>query len=333
MKSTAGSIDKAHELSICARVLRVLAFREVAIAGLVMLLAGVLTVTTQYFATIGNIRALAINIAPEALIAVTMTYLIISGGFDLSVGSVMGLAGVVVAWLLVHGQPIPVAVCAGAAAGALIGTANGLMVTRIRVNALIATLASMWLARGLALALTQGYPLANLPDAFGNFGRNYVLGMIPVPVLVMFIVVIAGDFAARRMRIGRLVYYVGGNEKAARYSGIRVDRIRLACYALSGLAAAVAGITLTSRLLSATPTAGVGVELRAICAVVIGGASLSGGEGTVLGTFLGMMFMALVGNALTMLDVSLYWHQVVTGGILALAVSTDTIIRRRQRAS
>ncbi len=333
MKSTREAMSKSRHPSVWARILKVLAFREVAIAGLVVLLAGALGTTTPYFATFGNIKALAINMAPEALIAVAMTYLLISGGFDLSVGSVMGLTGVVVAWLLVHGLPLPVAVFAGIAAGTLIGVANGLMVTRIRVNALIATLATMWLARGLALVLTQGYPLANLPEAFGGLGRNYILGVMPVPVLLMLVTVAAGDFAARRMRIGRLVYYVGGNEKAARYSGIRVDRIRLTCYALSGLAASVAGITLTSRLLSATPTAGVGVELRAICAVVIGGASLSGGEGTVLGTFLGMMFMTLVGNSLTMLDVSLYWHQVVTGGILAAAVSVDTIIRRRRGAS
>ena len=310
--------------------LRILAAREVVIAGLVVVLAAVLTVVTPHFATAANITAVMINVAPEALIAVAMTLLMICGGFDLSVGSVMGLTGVVVAWLLVHGTPVPIAIAAALATGLAVGAANGLMVTRIRVNALMATLAMMWIARGLALAITQGYPLANLPNAFGILGQSFVFGVLPLPVLIMIIAVIAGDFAARHTRLVRQVYFIGGNEKAARFSGFRVDRARLACFCGTGLMAAVGGILLVSRLLAATPMAGMGVELRVICAVVIGGASLSGGEGSVIGAFLGMIFMALVGNALTMLDVSIYWHQIVTGAILATAVSTDVLIRRRR---
>lgn len=309
-------------------MLRLLAARELVIAGLVLLLAIILSVATPHFASVANLTAVAINVAPEVLIAVAMTLLMVAGGFDLSVGSVMGLAGVVVAWLLVQGVPVPIAVGAAAVVGCAVGLANGLMVTRIRVNALMATLATMWIARGLALAMTQGYPLANLPDSFGMLGQSYVFGIIPLPVVIMIVVVAVGDFAARHLRMVRQVYFIGGNEKAARFSGIRVDRVRLACFCFTALAAAWAGILLTSRLLSATPTAGTGVELRVICAVVIGGASLSGGEGSVLGAFFGMIFMALVGNALTMLDVSLYWHQIVTGAILAIAVSADVLIRR-----
>lgn len=325
----AGAAKRQHRKT-ASGLLKALAFREVVIAGMVIALAAVLAVATEHFASVANIRAVAINMAPEAIVAVAMTLLIIAGGFDLSVGSVMGLSAVAVAWLLVRGVPIPLAVIAALLAGGMVGVANGLMVTRIRVNALIATLATMWIARGLALALTQGYPLANLPHGFGALGQSYLFGVLPVPVLVMLLVVLFGDLAARHTRIVRQLYYIGGNEKAALFSGIRVDRARFACYSATALAAAFGGIMLTSRLLSATPSAGFGVELRAICAVVIGGASLSGGEGTVLGTFLGMLFMALVGNALTMLDVSLYWHQVVTGAILATAVSLDVVIRRRQ---
>jgi len=167
-------------------------------------------------------------------------------------------------------------------------------------------------------------------EAFGALGQGRIPGGIPFPVIIMLVAMVLGDLSARWTRVVRQIYFVGGNEKAARFSGIRVGRIRLTCYCFSGLMASFAGITLTSRLLAATPLAGSGVELRVISAVIIGGASLAGGEGSVIGTFLGMVFMSLVANALTMLNVSLYWHQVVTGAILVLAVSADVFFRRRQ---
>ncbi len=305
-------------------------FRELMVAGAVVVTATVLSQVSPYFLTASNLGAVAVGMVPEAIVAVGMMYLLIAGGFDLSVGSVMALSGVVVAWLLLQGAGPVIAAAAGIAVGAVAGLANGFMVTFARVNALIATLAMMWIARGVALAATQGYPLANLPKSFATLGQGYVLDLVPASVVLMLVLVVVADVLGRKSLVARQAYYVGGNERAARLSGIRVERVRLAFYLLSGTLAGLAGVVLTSRLMSATPTAGVGVELRAVSAAVIGGASLAGGEGTILGAFLGIVFMSLIQNGLTLLDVSLYWHGVVTGVILAAAVTVDMLSRPKR---
>lgn len=304
--------------------------RELIVLIPVVVTAVVLSVLSPYFLTGNNLGALAIGMVPDAVIAVGMTFLMISGGFDLSVGSVMALAGVAVSWLLLQGVPPVIAGVCGVFVGVGTGAVNGLMVTRAKVNPLIATLAMMWIARGVSLAITQGSPMSNLPDSFAILGQGYVLNTVPVSVIVMLVTVVGADLIARKTVVARQAYYVGGNEKAALLSGIRVERVRLACYMLSGALAAFAGLILTSRLMSATPTAGNGMELRAISATVIGGATLAGGEGTVLGTFMGVIFMALVQNALTLLDVSLYWHGAIMGAILAIAVTLDMLSKRKR---
>jgi ribose transport system permease protein len=242
----------------------------------------------------------------------------------------MALCGVIAGLVMREGYGIALGAACGLALGAACGLVNGVIVTKARVNPLIATLGMMSVARGFSLVITQGYSVTDLPSAFKFLGEGR-LWIFPVSVVVMATIVAAGDLCLRKHRFLRQVYYIGGNERAARFSGIKVDQVRIFTYVLSGLLAAFGGIMLTSRLMTATPMAGQNVELKTISAAVIGGASLAGGEGTVLGGFLGIIFMALISNALTLLDVSLYWHGVVLGAVLIAAVSLDMVLKKKRR--
>ncbi|MCC6443972.1 MAG: ABC transporter permease [Armatimonadetes bacterium] len=304
------------------------AAREMTLFAIVLLAGLLLKFASPTFLTAINIDTLLAGVVPEAIIAVSMTILIVSGGFDLSVGSVMALGGVIAGTLLKMEGSIALAALGGLGVGLACGLINGLVITRARVTPLIATLGMMLVARSLALVKTQSIPVSGFPHSFRMLGQGHFLG-IPVPILVMAVTVMIGDLLLRHTRYLRQVYYIGGNEKAARLSGIRVDAVRLFGYSLSGVLSAFAGILLASRLASASPTVGSQVELRVIAAVVIGGASLAGGEGTILGAFLGVLLMGLIGNAITLLGISPYWQDTVTGAILVAAVAFDMLTKRR----
>ncbi|WP_192357824.1 ABC transporter permease [Mesorhizobium mediterraneum] len=301
--------------------------RELTLLVLIVAIIVGMSLASPVFLSLANFRAIAIGMAPTVIIAVGMTVLLVSGGFDLSVGSVLALASTVTALLLLSGASIPLAILGALALGVIIGLANGIVVTRIGVNPLVATLGSMSIARGIALVLTEGFSLSNLPPAFGWAGRAEILGL-PFLLWVALALVVVFDLAMRHGSFFRQLYYIGSNEKAARLSGLAVDRVRTLAYMLSGLLAALAGVLLASRLMSGTPTAGNALELQVLAAAVIGGASLRGGEGTVLGAFLGVIFVALINNAMTMLAVSIYWQMIVTGAVLVLAVALDMLVRR-----
>jgi ribose transport system permease protein len=301
--------------------------RELTLLVLIVAIIVGMSLASPVFLSLANFRAIAIGMAPTVIIAVGMTVLLVSGGFDLSVGSVLALASTVTALLLLSGASIPLAILGALALGVIIGLANGIVVTRIGVNPLVATLGSMSIARGIALVLTEGFSLSNLPPAFGWAGRAEILGL-PFLLWVALALVVVFDLAMRHGSFFRQLYYIGSNEKAARLSGLAVDRVRTLAYMLSGLLAALAGVLLASRLMSGTPTAGNALELQVLAAAVIGGASLRGGEGTVLGAFLGVIFVALINNAMTMLAVSIYRQMIVTGAVLVLAVALDMLVRR-----
>jgi ribose transport system permease protein len=305
--------------------------RELVLVILILALIVAMSIASPFFLSVANFRAMAAGLVPTGIIVVGMTYLLVGGGFDLSVGSVMALASTVCAYLLTLGWGIPAAVIGALLIGAAIGAFNGLLVTRLNINPLIATLGTMSAARGVALIMTEGFSLSNLPKAFGLAGNFAVFGM-PLMVWLMLLIVIAGDVGLRRTTYFRQIYFIGNNEQAARLSGINVTGVRLVAYGLSGLLAAVAGVLLASRLMSGTPTAGNALELQVLAAAVIGGASLKGGEGSVVGAFLGAVFVALVNNAMTMLAVSIYWQMIVTGAILVAAVGIDMIGRRGRLA-
>lgn len=302
--------------------------RELTLAVLILAIVAAMSLSSPYFMTAANLRAMAVGMTPTAIIAIGMAILLASGGFDLSVGSVMALSSTIAAMLLVAGAPIPIAVLAAFAIGALAGLANGLLVTLFTINPLVATLGTMSVARGAAFVLTDGFSISNLPEAFGVVGASSLLGL-PILTWIMLILVAAFDLVVRHAVFFRQIYFIGANEKAAHLSGIRVSRVRLVAYTLSGLLSAVAGVLLASRLMGGTPTAGNGLELQVLAAAVIGGASLRGGEGTILGAFLGVVFMALINNAMTLLDVSIYWQMIVIGLVLVAAVAVDMTVRRK----
>jgi ribose transport system permease protein len=242
---------------------------------------------------------------------------------------VLALSGTVVARLVLDGVEQPVAVLLVLALGGLIGTVNGVLVTKIKINPLVATLGTLSIARGIAQVMTEGISISGLPASFGRVGGEQ-LANVPYMVLIMLVIVVIGDLALRHTRFLRQAYYVGSNENAARLSGIAVDRFRILAYMLTAALAALAGVLLASRLMAGTPTAAQGLELQVLAGAVIGGASLTGGEGTVLGAFLGIVFIGIISNVMTMEAVSIFWQQAVTGAILIAAVAFDMLVRRRR---
>jgi len=302
--------------------------REFMIVVVIVLAGGIMTFLSPHFLTRDNILALLLSVSFESIVAIGMTVLLISGGFDLSVGSIAAVAGAVTAICLKEAEaPVAVAVLAGLALGTLIGLANGLIIAKIGINPFITTLGMMSIVRG-ALLVTIGRNVPGLPESFTWIGQGHCVG-IQHPIIIAAVLVAAGDLLLRKSRFFRQNYYLGGNEKAAILSGIAVDRLKIFNYALAGLLAALAGVVMTARYGSASMQAGTGLELRVISAVIIGGASLQGGEGTILGSFLGSLLMAIILNSLTLLGVEANWSQLVIGTTLLLAVLVDTLGKRR----
>ncbi|WP_419908884.1 ABC transporter permease [Hoeflea sp.] len=324
------SSEQSESKPLYQRVLRAFVdVRELTLIVMIALIIIVMANLNPYFLSLSNFRAMSVGMAPTAVIVIGMAILLASGGFDLSVGSVMALSSTVVAMLMLSGMSIPMAVVCALLLGAVAGLSNGLLVTGLGINPLIATLGTMSIARGIALVLTEGFSLSNLPTAFAWVGKADI-GGLPVLVLMTLALVVVFDLAVRHTRFFRQVYFIGANEKAAMLSGIHVNRVRIIAYVLTGILAALAGILLASRLMSGTPTAGNGIELQVLAAAVIGGASLRGGEGTILGAFLGVVFVALINNSMTMLAVSIYWQMIVIGAVLVSAVALDMLIRSKR---
>ena len=293
----------------------------------------IMSFASPYFLNQANLLALLLGLSLEALIAVAMTNLMVSGGFDMSVGSLVAFTGAAVAMLIKLGLPVPLAVLAGFLIGASAGLFNGFTVAIIGINPFVTTLASLSLFRGLTMIITQGKNISPLPATFNAIGQTKLLG-IQSPIWITLIFIILGDIMLRKSRFFRQNYFIGGNEKTARLSGIPVSTMKILNYVLTGLFAGFAGIILTARLGAASVTSGTGLELKVITAVIIGGASLAGGEGTVLGAFFGSLLMALIVNALTLLGVDVYWQTFVIGATLLIAVLIDRLGKiRRERKS
>ena len=291
-----------------------------ALVGLIILCIA-LFIATPVFLTVPNIINIGIQAAVVAIMAFGMTFVIVTSGIDLSVGSVAALSAMVSAWMFSNvGLPGWLTLIIGLLIGLLAGAASGLAIAYGKLPAFIATLAMMSVARGLTLVISGGTPVAT-SGAVNHLGAD--LGPIPVPVIMLALAGVVCWFILSRTVLGRSLYAIGGNEEAARLSGIPVRRILVAVYALAGLFAGLAGLVLAGRLSSAQPQAGLGYELDAIAAVVIGGASLSGGSGKASGTFIGAVLLAVIRNGLNILNVSSFWQQVVIGCVIALAVGFD----------
>ena len=306
--------------------------REFTLIAMIALIGLALQLITGRFFTTPNLNAILLGFATSAIIVIGMTGALVSGGFDLSVGSVFAVGGVTAATALRADVAIPIAIVLGVGAGVLAGLVNGLLITKVQINPFITTLGMMGIARGVSLAVTEGTTLAGLPSEFYVYGQGRTFE-IPNLVLIALILVLVGDFLMRRSSAFRQIYYVGGNEEAARLSGINVDRVKIAVYTLSGLLAALAGVLSISRFTVADPGTGMGEELRIIAACIIGGCSLRGGKGTVIGGLFGLIFVGFINNGLILLRVPVYWQQLSMGVVLLLAVGFDTLSQRWQLRS
>ena len=295
-----------------------------------VILGFVLTLLSDRFLTFTNLTNVGQQIAVIAIVALGSTFVIVSGGIDLSVGSIIALSSAAFAIVFAQlGLPLGVAILAGLVVGVLAGLVNGLLITVGRLPPFIATLATLSAGRGLALVVTEGRPISGFPDEFRLITEGRLPFDIPLSLGIMALVFAVGAIVLRNTVFGRSTYAVGGNEEVARLSGIQVTSTKIGIYALAGLLAAAGGLVLTSRLNSAQPTAGQGLELDVIAAVVIGGASLSGGKGGAFGTLLGALIIGVLRNGLNLLNVSSFWQQVAVGAVIAAAVMTDTLRQRR----
>lgn len=271
------------------------------------------------FMTTSNILNILRQTSINAVIATGMTFVILTGGIDLSVGSILGFSGAVAAMMLASGVDSLIAIPTALVVGLIAGGLNGVLISKGKLQPFIVTLATMTMLRGATLVFTDGKPIGTGFEAnsklFAWFGNGYVLG-IPVPIIVIIVTFLVALFVLTQTKIGRYVYALGGNEEATKLSGISTDKVKIFVYAISGMMAALAGIIITSRLSSAQPTAGSGYELDAIAAVVLGGTSLAGGTGTIVGTMIGALIIGVLNNALNLMDVSSYFQMLAKVSLL-----------------
>ncbi|OXI82323.1 sugar ABC transporter permease [Burkholderia sp. AU33423] len=324
LAATAGNGDAPPPRAMWAQLRRSTLFYP--LVGLIVVCIAMM-IASPSFLSAANLENVLRQVSINAIIAVGMTCVILTGGIDLSVGSVMALSGTLAAGLMVAGVNAVAALAIGIAVGLGFGFLNGVFVAFAGMPPIIVTLATMGIARGLALIYTGGYPIDGLPDWVAFFGSGKVFG-IQAPVLIMLVVYAVASLLLDRMPFGRYVYAIGGNEQAARLTGVRVARVKLIVYTLAGLTSALAAIVLTGRLMSGQPNAGVGFELDAIAAVVMGGTSISGGRGAILGTLVGALLLGVLNNGLNMIGVNPYVQNVIKGGIILLAIY---ISRERSR--
>ena len=290
-----------------------------------IILMAVITIINSNFLTANNLLNLLLQVTSNALIAFGMTFVILTGGIDLSVGSILALSSALTAGLLGSGMPVTLAILISLVLGCILGMMNGLLISYGKLAPFIVTLATMTIFRGATLVYTNGNPITKgLSDTFlfQFLGQGYIVG-IPFPVIIMFIVFIVLYVLLHKTAFGKSVYAIGGNEKAAYISGVKLNKVKIIIYSISGIMASISGLIITSRLSSAQPTAGASYEMDAIAAVVLGGTSLSGGKGRILGTLIGALIIGVLNNGLNIIGVSAFWQQVVKGVVILIAVLID----------
>lgn len=290
-----------------------------------IILMAVITIINSNFLTANNLLNLLLQVTSNALIAFGMTFVILTGGIDLSVGSILALSSALTAGLLGSGMTVALAILISLILGCILGMMNGLLISYGKLAPFIVTLATMTIFRGATLVYTNGNPITKgLSDTFlfQFLGQGYIVG-IPFPVIIMFIVFIVLYVLLHKTAFGKSVYAIGGNEKAAYISGVKLNKVKIIIYSISGMMASISGLIITSRLSSAQPTAGASYEMDAIAAVVLGGTSLSGGKGRILGTLIGALIIGVLNNGLNIIGVSAFWQQVVKGVVILIAVLID----------
>ncbi len=313
----AEALEPTRRARLFARLQRILPFSTL------LLLFLLLAMASPHFLTRGNLSSVARQTAVINIMALGMTMIMIAGGIDLSVGAMLAFCGLLGAMSMQAGWAAPLAVLVALGCGAAWGGANGLMSTKLKITPFIVTLGTLGIIRGLTLIISNGLPVVGLPASFSWLGEGNVAGIVPVPLLVLGVAAVLVHFLLDYTRLGRYAYAVGSNTDAARYAGVRVDAYTVTVYAVSGALVGLASMIEVSRLMTGQPTAGEGYELRTIAAVVIGGGSLRGGEGTVAGTLVGGFIMGLLSNGSNLLGISPFLQQVIIGSVIILAVGMD----------
>lgn len=304
---------------------RIIKVRELNVLLALLVVSALISLSTPYFLTIDNLMGVFRSFSLTAIMAIGMVLVVITGGIDLSVGSAMGLSSLITAFCFAIGLPMPVAIGAGLLVGLIFGAVNGLLITGIGLPPFIATLGTLSIGRGLMYMITHGVPLTpDTPEAFSELGQGYV-GLIPVPVVMLAVLTVVFAVVMRMTSFGRHVYATGGNEHAARLSGVKTNRVKFYVYMLSGLISGFAGVISFSRYLSAEPASGFGAELNVIAAAAIGGASLAGGIGSVEGAVIGAALAGIIANGVVLMNIDTYAQQAITGLVILIAVSIDVL--------
>lgn len=305
---------------------------RVGILMVLILLIVLMSIFAPNFNRVDNLLNIARSISVNAILAAGLTFVILTGGIDLSVGSIVAVSGVVAVIAAIAGVPAPVAVVIGMAVGGACGLVNGVLIAYLALAPFIVTLGTMTFLRGLAYTITNGQPIVSSDLNFKDLGNGYLLG-IPVPVIAMGAVFLVAWFVLERTRYGRHVYAVGGNAQAARLAGVQVNRIILSVYVVAGICAGLAGVIFAARVISAQPTAGTGYELDAIAAVVLGGTSLVGGRGRIVGTLIGAVILGVLTTGLILLNVQFFTQLLIKGVVIILAVAIDSLKQRPELLS
>lgn len=279
---------------------------------------------SEYFFSFKNFLNIGLYAAIMGTVACSMTFVNVSGAIDISVGSQIAVVGMVVATLSRYNAPILISVLGGLLAGALMGALNGVFITKIKLNPFITTIATMQILRGFAYLISNGQTLVITDNVFKFIGRGYISG-IPVTLIIMVILYVIFGFIGKYTVFGRTIYMIGGNPQASFLSGIKVQRTKFLIYVINGTMAAVAGVMLAAQTGAGLPMAAMELNMQALSAVILGGAGLTGGKGTIMGTFVGVFVLATLNNGMVMLNVQTFWQQVTIGGVLILAVSIDAI--------
>lgn len=307
-------------------------FREAAILLIFIVFCFIMSIASPNFATWSNVSSTVVGMCSNAFMAIGMTVVLASGGIDLSVGSVLAMAGAVTGSLYDNlGVNIWLAAFVGILSGAVVGSVNGLICAKTNIAPMIVTLGTMNVAKGIGMVLTKGTSISLMSSSksFRIPGQGTIGGVIPIIIIIMLVFAVVFGFLLLKSTVMRKAYYVGSSEQAAEYSGINIFNVKMGVYILSGILAAIAGVLTASRFAVASPTAGDGAEMTAISAAVIGGASVNGGSGSILGTFLGLLLLTFINNALVLLNVSVYWQDLINGCILLAAVLIDYFSRRK----
>lgn len=287
----------------------------------------ILSLSSPYFLTVGNLTKVLRQVAVVGIVTVSMTMVILTGGIDLSVGSMLALTAVVLAKLMVAGVSVPLAILITLVAGMILGLFNGFLINQMKISPLISTLGTMTIYSGITYIITGGKGVFGFPERFSFIGQGYIF-KVPVPIIILILVYIFGFFILNNTRFGRYLYGIGANERASVLSGVNVKRIKYSAYMISGILSSLAAVVMLSRVNSALPSLGDGLEFDVVTAVVLGGISVNGGEGKLQGVVIGLLIIAILSNGMILLGVGTYFQNVVKGLVLLIAVGIDNISKR-----